>query len=114
MNRKQKIMVLAVAGAALFGAAPAMADDMYGKRAGAEAWSRGTNGGVAVKDNWADGDETYAKYDRRTTSKHELRNKSGAVTTVYGPSDTTNYVRRLMACQEVDFQPDDCSAWSYR
>ncbi|KIX78938.1 hypothetical protein ACN6AT_05000 [Streptomyces sp. JL4002] len=114
MKFKQKVAVLAVTGAALLAATPAMAGDMYGKRGGAEAWSRGTNGAVAVKDNKADGDETYAEYHRRRTDGHELRNKSGSGTTVYSGMDTDNYVRALKACQEIDFQPDECSAWSYR
>ncbi|MEU3748141.1 MULTISPECIES: hypothetical protein [Streptomyces] len=114
MNLKQKIAVLAVTGAALFAATPAMAGDMYGEKEGAKAWSYGTNASIAVSDTKADGDETYATYHRRTTDNHELRNKSGSGTTVYSGADATNYVRALKACQEKDFQPDPCSAWSYR
>ncbi|WP_411071184.1 hypothetical protein [Streptomyces sp. cmx-4-25] len=114
MNLKQKIAVLAVTGAALLTATPAMAGDMYAKIGGAIAWSYGTNASVAVSDTAADGDETYSDYDRRTTSGHELRNRSGAGTTVYSGADSTNYVRRLNACQESDFAPDDCTGWSYR
>ncbi|MFV2118549.1 hypothetical protein ACE14D_08895 [Streptomyces sp. Act-28] len=110
----QKIAVVAFTGITLLTATPAMAGDMYGKVGGAEAWSRGANGQVAVRDNQADGDETYATYHRRTSDNHELRNKSGAGTTVYSNNDTTNYVRALKACQEEDFQPDPCSSWSYR
>ncbi|MEU3396070.1 hypothetical protein [Streptomyces filamentosus] len=114
MNLKQKVAVLTLTGAALFTATPAMAGDMYGKYGGAVAWSYGTNGSVAVSDTQADGDETYANYDRRYNSGYELRNKSGAGTTVYSSADTTNYVTRLRACQEVDFLPDGCSSYSYR
>ncbi|MEU3429396.1 hypothetical protein [Streptomyces gardneri] len=114
MNLKQKVAVLAVTGAALFAATPAMAGDMYGSSGGAVAWSYGTNASVAVSDNKADGDETYAEYHRRTTDNHELRNYSGSGTTVYSGADSVNYVRALKACQEIDFKADTCSAWSYR
>ncbi|URN15566.1 hypothetical protein [Streptomyces sudanensis] len=63
----QKIAVVVFTGITLLTATPAMAGDMYGKMGGAEAWSRGANGQVAVKDNSADGDETYAPYHRRTS-----------------------------------------------
>ncbi|MFI5805365.1 hypothetical protein [Streptomyces sp. NPDC051561] len=114
MNLK-KIVVLAVTGAALLAATPAVAGEMYGMQDGAVAWSHGNiNGQLAVKDYWADGDEVYADYHRRSTNWLELRNKSGVGTTVVSPDNRANYVRALRACQEVDFYPDDCSAWSYR
>ncbi|MFI8105385.1 hypothetical protein [Streptomyces sp. NPDC086023] len=113
-TRGKKIAALTIIGAALVGASPAFAGDMYAYRNGSEAWSRGTNGQVAVKDAKADSREVYSEYHRRYTDDHELRNSSGYGTIVYGPFDSTNYVRALKACVAINFQPDECSAWSYR
>ncbi|WP_189829233.1 hypothetical protein [Streptomyces subrutilus] len=114
MTVGKRIAAMAIIGGSLVAASPAFAQDMYGAKNGSEAWSYGSNAQVAVKDTKADSREVYAEYNRRTTSDHELRNSSGYNTTVYGPSDATNYVRMLKACVAINLQPDECSAWSYR
>ncbi|MFI8422124.1 hypothetical protein [Streptomyces sp. NPDC085479] len=76
------------------------------------AWSKGTNGAIAVKDTDADSREVYANYDRRYNDGLELRNSSGNGTTVYSGMDTANYVKALQACVAINFAPDDCTSWA--
>ncbi|MDK1472161.1 hypothetical protein QNO07_01750 [Streptomyces sp. 549] len=114
MSAKKRMAALAITAVALLGSSPAFAGDMIASRTGVSAWSKGTNGQVAVKDTKADSRAAYANYHRRYNDNHELRNHSGSGTTVYSGIDTKNYVRALQACVAINFQPDDCTTWKYR
>lgn len=93
MNRAKRVAVLAVTGAALVGAiSPAFGVTLERSRTGVHAWSKGTNGAIAVKDTDAD--------------------SSGSGTTVYSGMDTANYVKALHACVAINFAPDDCTSWA--
>ncbi|MFF8265556.1 hypothetical protein [Streptomyces virginiae] len=106
-------MIAAAAVTALMGAGQAVAAgageelDSYYQNA-AYTWSHGANGQVAIKDTYGDSHAVYSLYDRRYNTGLRLDNYDGAGTTKYSSNDTTNYVRKVTACLNVQLNPDRC------
>ena len=106
-----KIVVAGAAVAALTGVGPAFAgagESLDSITTGAKAWSHGTNGAVAIKDTVTDGDEVYTLYDRRYNTGFRMNNEGGSGSTTYSALDTTNYVRKVTACVNLNNKPDRC------
>jgi len=80
---------------------------------GATAWSPAKNdsGRIAVKDGSNDGDPAKAEYYRSSSAgtKRTLWNKSGPGTTAY--SGDGSRIIKFQACDENDWDSDDCSGW---
>ncbi|GAA4915392.1 hypothetical protein ACFPM3_22155 [Streptomyces coeruleoprunus] len=83
------------------------------KGGGATAWSPAKNdsGIIAIKDGSNDGDPAKAEYYRQASAgtKRTLWNHSGPNTTVY--SGDGSKVIKFKACDENDWDGDDCSGW---
>ncbi|WP_329166529.1 hypothetical protein OG709_15345 [Streptomyces sp. NBC_01267] len=107
-----KIAVGGAAVLALSGAGAAFAagagESLDSSTNGASAWSHGTNGAVAVKDTKGDSHSVYTLYDRRYNTGLRLDNNSGNGNTASSSMDTTNYVRKVTACVNIQLKPDQC------
>lgn len=83
------------------------------KGGGVTAWSpaKGDAGRIAVKDDSDDGDPGKAEYYRHSSpgTKRTLWNHSGKGSTVYSGDGST--IIKFQACDENDWDGDDCSGW---